>query len=259
MVDERETPGDDPVCPGITLGIQKYPLTWGYPFAKVSDVPGSARQPGLDDRVFRATPSGRARGKTAPVHEAEATPGGARSHAAKRRAPGNRGDERRSSFGAPSSRLAGGHGQRGTGRGHGGTPTAPEEPFGSEASPNEGTGNRVSVNGARMLVRATGAGSSFGNGGRFADKTGSKGHRCRATGSGAIGCGAGQPETVANMGIARRAFGHDGRCVGRAKANARRSTSGGWSQHREAPGGCAGARRPHRPGRLTFSARFDGQ
>jgi hypothetical protein len=181
----------------------------------------------------------------------------AEEHAAKRRAPGNRGGERRSSFGAPSHRLAGGHGQRGTGRGHGGTPTAPEEPFGSEASSNDGTGNRVSVNGARMLVRATGAGSSFGNGGRFADKTDSEGHRYRATGGGAIGCGAGQPETVANMGIARRAFGHDGRCVGRAKANARRSTSGGSSHLREAPGGCAGASRPHRPGRLTFSARFD--
>ena len=58
----------------------------------------------------------------------------------------------------------------------------------------------------------------------------------------------------AKMGIARRAFGHDGRCVGRAKANARRSTSGGSSHLREAPGGCAGASRPHRPGRLTFSA-----
>ena len=60
--------------------------------------------------------------------------------------------------------------------------------------------------------------------------------------------------TVANMGIARRALGHDGRCVGRAKANARRSTSGGSSHLREAPGGCAGASQPHRPGRLTFSA-----
>jgi osmotically-inducible protein OsmY len=36
-----------------------------------------ARQPGLDDRVLRTTPSGRGRGKTAPVHEAEATPDGA--------------------------------------------------------------------------------------------------------------------------------------------------------------------------------------
>src|SRR4029079_10541563 len=81
--------------------------------------------------------------------------------------------------------LPGATGSEATGRGHGGTPTAPEEPFGSEAPPNEGTGNRVSVNGARTLVRATGAGSSFGNGGRFADKTGSEGHRYRATGGGA--------------------------------------------------------------------------
>jgi hypothetical protein len=45
----------------------------------------------------------------------------------------------------------------------------------SEASSSDGTGNRVSVNGARALVRATGAASNFGNGGRFADKTGPKG------------------------------------------------------------------------------------
>ena len=105
-----------------------------------------------------------------------------------------RSDEHRAtgaaSSGATASRyraagLPGATGSEATGRGHGGTPTAPEEPFGSEAPPNEGTGNRVSVNGARTLVRATGAGSSFGNGGRFADKTGSEGHRYRATGGGA--------------------------------------------------------------------------
>jgi hypothetical protein len=53
--------------------------------------------------------------------------------------------------------------------------TAPEEHSVREAPSNEDTGNRVSVNGARTLVQATGAGSNFGNGGRFADKTGSKG------------------------------------------------------------------------------------
>src|SRR5688572_3539008 len=163
-----------------------------------------------------------------------------RSEATSTGQPGRRADEQLRCTELPAS--AGGHGQRGTGRGHGGTPTAPEEPFGSEAPPNEGTGNRVSVNGARTLVRATGAGSSFGNGGRFADKTGSKRHRCRATGSGAIGNEPpGNRRFGANMGIARRALGHDGRCVGRAKANARRSTSGGSSHLRVAPGGCAGA------------------
>jgi hypothetical protein len=64
-------------------------------------------------------------------------------------------------------------------RGH---PNCTRGPFGSEAPSNEDTGNRVSVNGARTLVRATGAGSSFGNGGRFADKTGSGRQRDRATG-----------------------------------------------------------------------------
>ena len=178
----------------------------------------------------------------------------AEEHAAKRRAPGNRGGERRSSFGAPSCRLAGGHGQRGTGRSHGSTPTAPEEPFGSEASSSDGTGNRVSVNGARTLVRATGQRSRLRErrSVRRQDRVGGAPlpgdrwwrHRLRSRATG----------TVAKMGIARRAFGHDGRCVGRAKANARRSTSGGSSHLREAPGGCAGASRPHRPGRLTFSA-----
>ena len=233
-------------------------------------VPGSARQPELDDRVLRATPSGRAKGKTALVHEAEATPagreatfrsdehratgaasGGARCEATSTGQPGRRAEEQLRCTELPACRRPRATRHRPK---PWGTPTAPAEPFGSEASSSDGTGNRVSVNGARTLVRATGAGSNFGNGGRFADKTGPKGHRCRATGGGAIGCGAGQPETVANMGIARRAFGHDGRCVGRAKANARRSTSGGSSHLREAPGGCAGASQPHRPGRLTFSA-----
>jgi hypothetical protein len=40
----------------------------------------------------------------------------------------------------------------------------------------------------------------------------------------------------AKTGIARRASGHDGRCVGRAKANARRSTSGGSSHLSGSPG-----------------------
>ena len=81
-----------------------------------------------------------------------------------------------------------------------GHPNCSRGTIGSEAPSSEDTGNRVSVNGARMLVRATGAGSSFGNGGRFADKTGSKGHRFRATGNGAKGCGAGQPATGAKHG-----------------------------------------------------------
>ena len=49
---------------GITLGIQKYPLTWGFPFAKVSDVPGSACRPGLRHRVCRTKPQGGGRRKT---------------------------------------------------------------------------------------------------------------------------------------------------------------------------------------------------
>jgi hypothetical protein len=82
-------------------------------------------------------------------------------------------------------------------RNHGGTPTAPEDlRFGGAIG--VGTGNRVSVNGARSLGRATGSESSFGNGGRATDQTGSKGHRCRVTGGGAIGTGPGNRCRVEN-------------------------------------------------------------
>jgi hypothetical protein len=141
-------------------------------------------------------------------------------------APGNRSGEQRSSFGAPSCRLAGGHGQRGTGRSRGAPQLLPwinsvggvierwhGQPGQRERRQDTGPGNRSSVQlRKRRSVRRQ-------------DRTG--GHRCRATGGGAIGCGAGQPETVAKTGIARRAFGHDGRCVGRAKANARTSCTTG--------------------------------
>jgi hypothetical protein len=49
---------------GITLGIRKYPLTWGFTFAKVSDVPDSACRPGLRHRVCRTKPQGGGRRKT---------------------------------------------------------------------------------------------------------------------------------------------------------------------------------------------------
>jgi hypothetical protein len=58
-----------------------------------------------------------------------------------------------------------------------------------------GTGNRVSVNGARPLGRATGPESNSGNGGSGQtdpDRVG--GHRCRVTGGGADRQRAGQPE-----------------------------------------------------------------
>jgi hypothetical protein len=70
---------------------------------------------------------------------------GEKPHASKRRVPGNRGGERRGSFGAPSCRLAGGHGQRSTGstrrrhrRRHG-------QPGQRERRQASGPGNRVRV------------------------------------------------------------------------------------------------------------------
>jgi hypothetical protein len=119
--------------------------------------------------------------------EHRATGAASSGAAPRRRAPGNRGGEQRGT--ASRYRAAGLPGATGSEapadpRGH---PNCTRGTIGSEASSNEGTGNRVSVNGARTLSRATGAGSSSGNGGRFADQTGSEGHRYRATGGGAIG------------------------------------------------------------------------
>jgi hypothetical protein len=56
-----------------------------------------------------------------------------------------------------------------------------------------GTGNRVSVNGARAVGRATGPGSSSGDGGRATDQTEPGWHRRRETGVGAERLRAGQP------------------------------------------------------------------
>ena len=67
---------------GITLGIQKYRLTWGFTSAKVSDVPDSACRPGLRHRVCRTKPQGGGRRKTGSVHEVEAGSGGAIRHTA---------------------------------------------------------------------------------------------------------------------------------------------------------------------------------
>ena len=228
-------------------------MTWGYRSANVGDVPGSARQPELDDRVLRAKPPGRAKGKTAPVHEAEATPAG--------REATLRSDEHRVT-GAASGEAASVHRVDGlpeaTGSGAPAEATgAPQlhprtlrfggaierghgQPGQRERRQDAGPGNRsrVQLRERRSVRRQDRLGGAPLPGNRWWR------HRLRSRATG----------TVANMGIARRALGHDGRCVGRAKANARRSTSGGSSHLREAPGGCAGASRPHRPGRLTFSA-----
>src|SRR5262245_38462052 len=91
-----------------------------------------------------------------------------RSEATSTGQPGRRAEGQR--FEGPSHRLAGATGSEAPAepRGH---PNCSRGTTRSEAPPSEGTGNRVSVNGARALVRATGAGSSSGNGGRFADQT----------------------------------------------------------------------------------------
>lgn len=142
--------GDLCVCSWITLCLSKSLLTWGFASAKVCLVPGSARQPGPRDRVFRRGPSGRWRRKTLTAHEAGAAPDGMRSHEFRGdERPGNR--ERRAAgralrrTGPTACRGSRAAGQRVEHRG--GTPTAPEDTFGPGVT-GVGTGNRVSVNGA---------------------------------------------------------------------------------------------------------------
>ena len=159
--------------------------------------------------------------------------------APKRRAPGNRGGEHRgNSFEVPSRRLAGGHGQRGNRprpRGHpncsrgtirfgGATQRGHGQPGQRERRQDAGPGNRsrVQLRERRSVRRQDRLGG--------APLPGDRWRRQPVTSRRATG------ETWPNMGIARHAFGHDGRCVGRAKANARRSTSGGSSHLSGSPG-----------------------
>ena len=239
--------GDLCVCSWITLCLSKLPLTWGFVFAKVWLVPGSARQPGPSDRVVRREPPGFRRAETGSVHEVEAAPGGARSHCSA----------------ATSVRVTGCGERRGDGAArHGGTPTAPEgrRPDGATAI---GTGNRVSVNGVRAAGRATGSGSGpragqpdLGSAPETAvgQPTGPSrsGHRRRATGGGAD-----RQRSRATGGP-----GHNGHRPPRLAARRAMCRSSGRltpedrpvvdrPTFRGAPGGCAGAIRQHRPGLFT--------
>jgi hypothetical protein len=119
-----------------------------------------------------------------------------------------------------------------------------------------GTGNRVSVNGARAVGRATGSESNFGNGGSGDRSDRAGGHRRRVTGGGADRQRSRATGDRAKTGIARRAFGHDGRCVGRAKANARRSTSGGSSHLSGSPGWVRRRKQAAPPGATHFFGRI---
>ena len=120
-------------------------------------------------------------------------------------------------------------------QGHGSTPTAPVEPAvrrrhrrrhgqpgQRERRQAAGPGNRsrVQLRERRVGHRPDRVGGAPSPGNRWWRRW----QRGRATGD------------RATTGIARRAFGHDGRCVGRAKANARRSTSGGSSHLSGSPG-----------------------
>jgi len=173
-VDDTRIPGDCGKTWWITLGIRKYRLTWCFPFAKVILVPGSACQTEPARRVDRSRSSDRWRATTRPGHEVEASPDGARSHS------------RSSAVRLPVRRAAAADGRFGSS-----SERYPNYLLGGDrtASPCDGTGNRVSVNGVeeptepgspgRPRVRpATGSASAgdgvgnSGNGGRFADQPG---------------------------------------------------------------------------------------
>ena len=185
--------GIDRKSSGITLGLQKYPLTWGYCVREGIRRTGERTPTGTGGTSLRATPSGRAKGKTALVHEAEATPAG--------REATLRSDEHRATGAAsggarlrsdrapvqPGRRAEGSFGHRVTGlpgpraarhrprpRGH---PNCSRGTIRFGGVIERWHGQPGQRERRQELVRATGAGSSFGNGGRFADKTGSEGHR----------------------------------------------------------------------------------
>ena len=77
------------------MWIQKYLLTCGFVCARVDLVPESACQPGLEtesaERRLHGKPGSGGKRKTDSDHEAEAVPGGARSHVLlSTESPGNR-------------------------------------------------------------------------------------------------------------------------------------------------------------------------
>jgi hypothetical protein len=112
---------------------------------------------------------------------------------------------------------------------------------GTEASMTSGTGNRVSVNGAGLASRVRperrpGVRPRFAEVASFGSEPGSPGHRVKT-------------------GIARRAFGHDGRCEVERRLTPEDRPVVDRPTFRVAPGGCAGASRPHRPGLFTVLGR----
>jgi len=120
-----DNPGDSKIPLDLRLSHSRRYATYRGAHANRNWMTGSSEQRLRAERRGKRlwfTRRRRLRRGEKPRSEATSTgqPGRrAEEHAAKRRAPGNRGGERRSSFGAPSRRLAGGHGQRGTGRSRG--------------------------------------------------------------------------------------------------------------------------------------------
>ncbi len=171
-VDDRRNPGDCRKVRGITLGIRKYRLTRGFVFARVMNVPESARQPGANDRVAQHRSSERCGGVTSSVHEAQRVRTGQEATVLR----------------GTAHRETGESGGEVPGRPRAGHPNCPaRDPTGRREC--DDAGNRVSVNGVEglhepgnrqpgaplrqrsSLRRVTGSGVS-GNGGRFAGRRG---------------------------------------------------------------------------------------
>jgi hypothetical protein len=151
---------------------------------------GERTPTGTEDRVFRATPPGEARRRTLRFTRRRRLRSGREATRSKATSTGQPG--RRVEGHASMHRAAGlpeATGNAATEQvNHGSTPTATE--VRGSGRHDDGTGNRVSVNGATLRDRATDSGATLSTGvGQPTNRL--EGHRHRATGGGAIGNGPG--------------------------------------------------------------------
>lgn len=279
-VDEERNVGDCEEVRGITLCIRKYPLTWCFVFAKVCLVPVSAAPTGAERASLSRTSFGADReGKRARSTRCKRLREGREATASERRAPGDRSGERRSN--ATSHRASG-------------SPMATEDraarthrTSGSPLVTGERAArtHRVAGSPAATGDRATGSSDRGGtptapaarrHGGvhdvwhgqpgqrerRRACEPGSPGAEARSSSSvrrgGVIGSEPGSPGHRVKTGIARRAFGHDGRCEVERRLTPEDRPVVDRPTFRVAPGGCAGASWLHRPGLFTVLGRRPG-
>ena len=222
-------------------------------FAKVSLVPVSARQPGPRERVFRGRLRADREGKRARPTRRKRLREGREATASERRAPGNRSGERRGNAStAPSRRFAGGHGRWSNRidrpREH------PNCALGEKMRWRQGVWHGQPGQRERRQSCEPGSPGAWLDSvsetratepsGRGAPFSGSPGWRQAAASRV-------RPVIGPQTGIARHAFGHDGRCEVERRLTPEDRPVVDRPTFRVAPGGCAGASRPHRPGLFT--------